>query len=229
MTSVQNTNYSGNVDILDSGELNSLLDLVKTEEPRKVSEKGSSWYASVFLVVNAALGAGLLNFPDSYRQAGGVMIAIVIQAIFLIFVICAILILAYCSDIKGTTTYQDVVLSVCGRNAQRMCSFTLMVYCFGTCITFLIIIGDQWEEFFLFVSKDFYCHDHPWYMNRVSVVCITSIILILPLCFPKRIDFLKYPSMFGVFAILYVVFIVTLKYFLPHPPPGPIKSSAMLV
>ena len=40
MTSVQNTNYSGNVDILDSGELNSLLDLVKTEEPRKVSEKG---------------------------------------------------------------------------------------------------------------------------------------------------------------------------------------------
>lgn len=40
MTSVQNTNYSGNVDILDSGELNSLLDLVKTEEPRKVPEKG---------------------------------------------------------------------------------------------------------------------------------------------------------------------------------------------
>lgn len=42
---------------------------------------GSSWYASVFLVVNAALGAGLLNFPDSYRQAGGVMIAVVIQAV----------------------------------------------------------------------------------------------------------------------------------------------------
>lgn len=32
-------------------------------------------------------------------------------------------------------------------------------------------------------------------------------------------------SMLGVFAILYVVFIVTLKYFLPHPPPGPIKTK----
>lgn len=42
---------------------------------------GSSWYASVFLVVNAALGAGLLNFPEAYKQAGGVMIAIVIQAV----------------------------------------------------------------------------------------------------------------------------------------------------
>jgi len=40
MTSVQNTNYSGNVDIDSSGELNSLLDLVKTDEPRKVSVKG---------------------------------------------------------------------------------------------------------------------------------------------------------------------------------------------
>ena len=42
---------------------------------------GSSWFASVFLVVNAALGAGLLNFPQAYQQAGGVLTAIVIQAV----------------------------------------------------------------------------------------------------------------------------------------------------
>lgn len=42
---------------------------------------GTSWFASVFLVVNAALGAGLLNFPDAYQQAGGVLIAVLIQAV----------------------------------------------------------------------------------------------------------------------------------------------------
>lgn len=42
---------------------------------------GSSWFSSVFLVVNAALGAGLLNFPDAYQQAGGVLIAVLIQAV----------------------------------------------------------------------------------------------------------------------------------------------------
>lgn len=31
--------------------------------------------------------------------------------------------------------------------------------------------------------------------------------------------------MLGVIAILYVVFLVTLKYFLSHPPPGPIKTK----
>ena len=42
---------------------------------------GSSWQSSVFLVVNAALGAGLLNFPDAYHKAGGVLVAVVIQAV----------------------------------------------------------------------------------------------------------------------------------------------------
>jgi len=42
---------------------------------------GSSWISSVFLVVNAALGAGLLNFPQAYHNAGGVVTAILIQAV----------------------------------------------------------------------------------------------------------------------------------------------------
>ncbi|XP_060563869.1 sodium-coupled neutral amino acid transporter 7-like [Ruditapes philippinarum] len=186
---------------------------------------GSSWYSSVFLVVNAALGAGLLNFPEAYHEAGGVIVAIVVQAIFLVFIVAAIMILAYCSDMKGAATYQDVVSTVCGKNAQRASAMFLTTYCFGTCITFLIIIGDQWEEFFLFVAKDFYCQHHPWYMNRASTIVITSFLLILPLCFPKRIDFLKYASFVGVIGILYVVALVTIKYFLPHDPPGPIKTK----
>ncbi|WAR11527.1 S38A7-like protein [Mya arenaria] len=194
-------------------------------EIRAPQIKGSSWFASVFMVVNAALGAGLLNFPEAYHQAGGVLVAILIQAVFLIFIIAAIMILAYCSDIKGATTYQDVVLSVCGKNAQRASAMFLTVYCFGTCITFLIIIGDQWEEFFIFVARSFYCEHLPWYMNRATTIVATSVIIILPMSFPKRIDFLKYASFVGVIGIIYVVLLVSIKYFLPHEPPGPIKTK----
>ena len=42
---------------------------------------GSSWYASVFLVVNAGLGAGLLNFPAAFDQSGGMLVAILMQAV----------------------------------------------------------------------------------------------------------------------------------------------------
>ena len=35
-----------------------------------------------------------------------------------------------------------------------------------------------------------YCHY--WYMNRKFTMVSTSLLFVLPLCFPKRIDFLKY-------------------------------------
>ncbi|KAL4234026.1 hypothetical protein ACF0H5_005680 [Mactra antiquata] len=213
----------------DHGEKTPLLSVQAADDEviiiQQEKPKGSSWYASVFLVVNAALGAGLLNFPQAYHQAGGVLVAILIQAVFLVFIVAAIMILAYCSDIKGVGNYQDVVRTVCGQNAQRASAMFLTIYCFGTCITFLIVIGDQWEEFFLFVAKSFYCEHSPWYMDRKATITITSLILILPLCFPKRIDFLKYASVIGVIGILYVVGVVTVKYFLPHDNPGPIKTK----
>ncbi|XP_041376030.1 putative sodium-coupled neutral amino acid transporter 7 [Gigantopelta aegis] len=187
--------------------------------------KGSSWFSSAFLVVNAALGAGLLNFPAAYDLAGGVVVAVTIQTIFLVFIVAAIMILAYCSDIKQSTTYQDVVYSVCGKWAHTASAVTLLIYCYGTCITFLIIIGDQWEEFFLFVDKTKFCNDPPIYMDRSFTIVVSSLILILPMCFPKRIDFLKYASFVGVIGILYVVLLVTVKYFSPHPTPKLIKTK----
>jgi sodium-coupled neutral amino acid transporter 7/8 len=42
-------------------------------------EGGTSVLGAVFLIVNAALGAGLLNFPQAYGQAGGVLTAMSIQ------------------------------------------------------------------------------------------------------------------------------------------------------
>ncbi|BFZ13229.1 hypothetical protein BsWGS_16268 [Bradybaena similaris] len=194
-------------------------------EASKAQQKGTGWFSSSFLVVNAALGAGLLNFPMAYHQAGGVLIAVVIQSIFVVFVVLAIMILGYCSDISKTNTYQDVVHSVCGSVAQFACAVCIMLYCFGTCITFLIIIGDQWELFFLDVSKSVYCGESPFYMTRAFTITVSSILFILPLCFPRRIDFLKYASIVGVIGILYVVGLVTVKYFLPHSDHKPVVTQ----
>ncbi|KAH9509495.1 hypothetical protein Btru_046039 [Bulinus truncatus] len=140
--SVISSRYSSIQD--GSEELEPILDSESNETSVKV-QTGSGWFGSAFLVVNAALGAGLLNFPIAYHQAGGVLSAVLVQSFFLVFIIMALLILGYCSDIKKCNTYQDVVNSVCGPKAQLACAISVMLYCFGTCITFLIIIGDQWE------------------------------------------------------------------------------------
>eukprot|EP00794_Sanderia_malayensis_P019223 gene19223-21150_t len=38
-------------------------------------------YRAVFLVTNAAFGAGILNFPQAYMNAGGIETAVIVQCV----------------------------------------------------------------------------------------------------------------------------------------------------
>ena len=49
------------------------------EEMRKLPPGTSSFFGAVFIVINAALGAGLLAFPFAFNSAGGVVEGITIE------------------------------------------------------------------------------------------------------------------------------------------------------
>ncbi|KAG1928228.1 Aspartate aminotransferase [Pimephales promelas] len=65
-----------------------------------------------FIVVNAALGAGLLNFPAAFNMAGGVTAGVTLQMCMMVFIITGLVILAYCSQVSNETTYQEVIRAV---------------------------------------------------------------------------------------------------------------------
>ena len=71
-----------------------------------VNPGGTSLLPTIFLIVNAALGAGLLNFPKAFDDAGGVVVAVAVQAILLVFIIIALIILAYTADQNLASTIQ---------------------------------------------------------------------------------------------------------------------------
>ena len=71
------------------------------ESQSNYNPNGTNTAYTVFLIVNAALGAGLLNFPKSYDNAGGILVAIVVQLILLVFIMIALIGLAYASDQCG--------------------------------------------------------------------------------------------------------------------------------
>uniref|UniRef100_G1QUM1 Sodium-coupled neutral amino acid transporter 7 n=1 Tax=Nomascus leucogenys TaxID=61853 RepID=G1QUM1_NOMLE len=106
----------------------------------------TSTLGAVFIVVNACLGAGLLNFPAAFSTAGGVAAGIALQMGMLVFIISGLVILAYCSQASNERTYQEVVWAVCGKLTGVLCEVAIAVYTFGTCIAFLIIIGDQQDK-----------------------------------------------------------------------------------
>ena len=72
--------YSGLADMSESGIATDSEVILRTinapEEPRS---NGMPLIRAMFVVANAALGAGMLNFPQAYAQAGGIANALAIQ------------------------------------------------------------------------------------------------------------------------------------------------------
>lgn len=119
---------------------------------------GTRTVGTIFLIVNTTLGAGLLNFPQAFDKAGGVGTSIVMQLGFLIFITAALLILANCSDFTYTDTMQDMFAGLCGSKLLIFCGVCVAVYSFGCCLTFIIIVGDQFDRVFATYYGLDYCH-----------------------------------------------------------------------
>ncbi|CAN9507030.1 unnamed protein product [Ophioblennius macclurei] len=215
----------------DSGERAWLLqspsvDSVRQPEADGTRGGGVSSIGAVFIVVNAALGAGLLNFPAAFSMAGGVTAGVMLQMFMLIFIISGLVILGYCCLVSNEGTYQEVVRATCGRVTGVLCEVAIAVYTFGTCIAFFIVIGDQLDRLIAAMTHE-PAADY-WYTDRKFTIVVTAVLVILPLSIPKEIGFQKYASALSVMGTWYVTIVVIIKYIWPDKEvtPGDVPTSA---
>uniref|UniRef100_A0A8D3C944 Sodium-coupled neutral amino acid transporter 7 n=1 Tax=Scophthalmus maximus TaxID=52904 RepID=A0A8D3C944_SCOMX len=207
----------------DSGERAWLLqspsvDSVQPLESETRGSGGVSSLAAVFIVVNAALGAGLLNFPAAFNMAGGVTAGVMLQMFMLIFIISGLVILGYSSKASNESTYQEVVRASCGKVTGVVCEVAIAVYTFGTCIAFFIVIGDQLD----LVAQGAGSTGGVWYTDRKFTIVVTALLIILPLSIPKEIGFQKYASALSVMGTWYVTVVVIVKYIWPDKEVTPV-------
>ncbi|KAM3625041.1 uncharacterized protein V6R79_006031 [Siganus canaliculatus] len=217
----------------DSGERAWLLQSPSVDSDRHLEADrrrpgGVSSLGAVFIVVNAALGAGLLNFPAAFNMAGGVTAGVMLQMFMLIFIISGLVILGYCSQVSNESTYQEVVRATCGKVTGVLCEVSIAVYTFGTCIAFFIVIGDQLDRLVAAVAHGPDATDSYWYTDRKFTIVVTAVLVILPLSIPKEIGFQKYASALSVMGTWYVTIVVIVKYIWPDKEvtPGYFPSSA---
>ena len=62
-------------------------------------------------------------------------------------------------------------------------------------------------------------------MDHSFTISTCACLFILPMCYSRKIDFLRIPSMLGVFAMLYLVTLVIYEYYTGEYTPGPIKPG----
>ncbi|NP_001091398.1 putative sodium-coupled neutral amino acid transporter 7 [Xenopus laevis] len=214
----------------DAGERARLLQSpsVGTSPELRRLAGGTSPAGAVFIVVNAALGAGLLNFPAAFNAAGGITAAISLQLVLLLFIISGLVILAHCADACSERTYQEVVRGVCGRTAGVLCEVLIAVYTFGTCIAFFIIIGDQLDKLLGAMMHTTAESPVPWYADRKFTISVTGVLLILPLSLPREISVQRYASFLSVLGTCYVTVVVVVRCIWPDTtiPSHEISSSS---
>ncbi|KAF5879919.1 putative sodium-coupled neutral amino acid transporter 7, partial [Clarias magur] len=130
--------------------------------------------------------------------------------------------------VSNEVTYQEVVRAVCGKVLGIVCEIAIAVYTFGTCIAFLIIIGDQLDKLINAMAHeaDGTVSSH-WYTDRKFTISVMSVLIILPLSIPKEISFQKYASTFSVVGTWYVTVIIIIRYIWPDPEisPGLLPTS----
>lgn len=155
------------------------------------------------MVVNAALGAGMLNFPYAFSAAGGVTNAVCLQFMVIALGFYGMIALAkavnssYADDPGGNLTpqllkssYEGIMEIYGGKRLGLITKLCISLYAFGTCITFTIIIGDMIDSIFGSTYR------------TVGILAISPVLLILVL--PRDISFLKHASIVGVIAVVVV-------------------------
>ncbi|XP_074597870.1 sodium-coupled neutral amino acid transporter 7-like isoform X2 [Brevipalpus obovatus] len=184
--------------------------------------KFTGCWAAVFLTVNACIGAGILNVSQVFDKSGSLLISFIIESILLVFITGSLFILSYCVDLSGVDNFQNVVKYFCGDFWAKVCSYFIVLHAYGVCLTFLVIIGDQSDRLLTSLYGSDFCHY--WYMNRNFTIPIIATALVLPLCFSKYIDFLKYPSSGGLAVIIYILFLIVHEYSEHHVPDAHINT-----
>eukprot|EP00937_MAST-01D_sp_MAST-1D-sp2_P003544 g3544.t1 len=180
--------------------------LVKVHTPlegrhKAVAYQGKgTFFASVITLANSAIGAGVLTFPYAFSQAG--------LGLAIILCVCLALLMGFSLHVIALSTeeaqkkdsrvrsYQDIVKLAMGERVSTAVEVALVLYLFGGCIAFLIIIGDMLEPMLPSTGLA----SHRWF-----AITALAVFVVAPLCQLKRISALRFSSSLAVLAVTYMV------------------------
>ncbi|KAJ2158524.1 hypothetical protein GGF46_003707 [Coemansia sp. RSA 552] len=181
--------------------------------------------AAGFNLVNTIIGSGILALPYSLREGGfwfgqGVLVLVALLT-------CVSLnTLVYSGRRVGLYKFEAVSEAALGRAGYHLLSFALAVNSIGSCISYLIIIGDTAS----LVAQNAF--GDSLFTGRRAVITIASVGFTLPLLFFRTLAPLVRASVASTLCLPFIVAIVAIRgpsyrAELP-PPPTPVFGPSIL-
>lgn len=177
--------------------------------------------SSVFNLLGATVGAGALALPYAMRLCG-----VTLGAALLVFAaICCVYtirLLIKCRQKARLCSYEDLALHCFGRRASQFVQANILIFCFGTCIAYLIAVADIIVPIGARLEHRFPDYCPSFISSKPGVVGVLGAALVFPLSMAESTAELRYANLFGtvIFSALVIgVCIDALGSLDPRSPP----------
>lgn len=109
------------------------------------SDEKASESQSVFNLVNAVLGAGVLGYPWAYKTCG-LVLATLLVLITLVASELSMRLLMISSQLAGKRSYEELARHCFGRVGQRAVDFCVIIMNIGSLVAYLNILADMFSS-----------------------------------------------------------------------------------
>lgn len=184
------------------GESPSLNDPLGLEKPKPAGLCNGDSIGAVLTLVNSALGAGVLAYPFAFMNAGMAMASLETFILGLLSYTALISIMHCMKSAQeadpACRSYGDLITFGLGKRVAKFVEGLIVVYAFGSCVGYLILLGDMLQPLLSANSS----LDKP--TSRLVVTCAACVGCFL-LCLLRRITALKYSAGAAVAATFFTV------------------------
>ncbi|XP_062433306.1 solute carrier family 38 member 6 isoform X2 [Rhea pennata] len=189
-------------------------------------DRGSSFGFSVFNLMNAIMGSGILGLSYAMANTGIMGFSILLLIVAGLASYSVFLLLSMCTQ-TAVTSYEDLGLFAFGSPGKVLVATTIIIQNIGAMSSYLLIVKSELPGAvagFLSGDSESGFSSRSWYLDGRLLLLITSVCVVFPLALLPKIGFLGYTSSLSFFFMVYFTLVIIIKKW-SIPCPLPLSSG----
>ncbi|XP_037602657.1 probable sodium-coupled neutral amino acid transporter 6 [Sebastes umbrosus] len=187
------------------------------------STKGASFASSVFNLMNAIMGSGILGLAYAMAHTGIVGFCILLVVVSSLAAYSIHLLLKIC-DQTGINSYEDLGGKALQKTGKVLVGISIIIQNIGAMASYLFILKTELPAA-IDSLLDPGNTGHAWYEDGRLLLTLVTICIVLPLSILPKIGFLGYTSGIAfIFMLYFAVVVVVKKWSIPCPLPHNITT-----
>ncbi|XP_075804731.1 solute carrier family 38 member 6 isoform X1 [Microtus pennsylvanicus] len=179
-----------------------------SNEPHRQASPGVSFGFSVFNVMNAIMGSGILGLAYVMANTGILGFSFLLLLVAFLASYSVHLLLSMCIQ-TAVTSYEDLGLFAFGLPGKVVVAGTIIIQNIGAMSSYLLIIKSELPA----AISEFLPGDHSgsWYLDGQTLLLIICVGVVFPLSLLPRIGFLGYTSSLSFFFMVFFALVIVIK------------------